>query len=86
MRGAALLLMVIGTCLTASPAPAQTYDPAFPVCLHVYGRIGYYRCAYTSLAQCNVSASGRSADCIVNPYYAGAAAPPVRHRRHRHTN
>jgi hypothetical protein len=28
--------------------------------------------AYTSLAQCNMSASGRAAPCIVNPVLQGA--------------
>jgi len=40
----------------------------------------YYECRYTSLPQCNASASGRSAQCDINPYCTGAqglsAAPP----------
>jgi hypothetical protein len=44
----------------------------------------YFECAYTSLAQCNMSASGRAAQCVVNPYYAGPKRPPGRRdRRHR---
>jgi hypothetical protein len=32
------------------PAGAQTYDPAYPVCLHVYTLgANYYECRYTSL-------------------------------------
>ena len=52
---------------------AQTYDPKYPVCLQVYqGFVDYYfECAYTSMAQCRMSASGRAASCVVNPYYAG---------------
>jgi hypothetical protein len=47
--------------LTAAPARAQTHDPAYPVCLHVYGRgANYYECPYTSLSQFNGSASGRA--------------------------
>jgi hypothetical protein len=65
------------------PAQAQTYDPRYPVCLHVYGKVSYYECSYNSVAQCNMSASGRSAQCDVNPYYAQAsAAPSRRHKRH----
>jgi hypothetical protein len=58
---------------SAEPARAQTYDPRYPVCLQVYtGRMDYYfECAYTSLPQCQMSASGRAASCVVNPYYAG---------------
>ena len=34
------------------------------------------------LPQCNATASGRSAQCIVNPYFAGGQAP-AGYRRHR---
>ena len=59
-----------------APARAQTYDPNYPVCLHVYGPIDYYDCSYTSLPQCAASASGRAAQCVVNPYFANAAGHP----------
>jgi len=39
----------------------------YPVCLHDY-RHNYYQCSYTSLPQCNASASGRAAQCVINPY------------------
>ena len=84
MRIPALAILTFATVLTAAPARAQTYDPAYPVCLQVYGiGGGYIECGYTSLAQCNASASGRAAQCIINPYYAGAKASPGRRdRRH----
>jgi hypothetical protein len=84
MRIPALAILTFATVLTAAPARAQTYDPAYPVCLQVYGiGGGYIECGYTSLAQCNASASGRAAQCIINPYYAGAKASPGRlDRRH----
>jgi hypothetical protein len=88
MRVLALTILAIGTLSSAAPARAQTYDPGYPVCLHVYGRgASYYECLYTSLAQCNATASGRAAQCIVNPYFAVAAYPPYpapvgHHRRH----
>ena len=48
--------------LTVAPSHAQTYDPNFPVCLQVYApRGGYIDCSYTSLAQCQATASGRGA-------------------------
>jgi Protein of unknown function (DUF3551) len=84
------LLTAASLCALGSlvaPAHAQTFAPPYPVCLHVYGRITYYECAYTSLPQCNASASGRPAQCVVNPYLAGAAfgdPPPRRHWRHRY--
>jgi hypothetical protein len=55
-----------------------------PLCLHVYGPITYYECGYTSLPQCALSASGRAAQCVLNPYYASAQEPVGRpYRRHR---
>jgi hypothetical protein len=86
MRILALVILTIATLSAAPSARAQTYDPKYPVCLQVYQswRDYYFECAYTSLAQCNMSASGRAAQCVVNPYYAGAKASPERRdRRHR---
>jgi hypothetical protein len=83
MRIPTLAILTIATVLTSVPARAQTYDPAYPVCLHVYARgANYYECRYTSLPQCNASASGRAAQCVVNPYFAGAEEP-AGYRRHR---
>ena len=60
MRISALAILTIGTTLTAAPAPAQTYDPAYPICLQAFGeKADYIECGYTSLPQCAVSASGR---------------------------
>lgn len=72
MRLPALAILAMATISVASPAAAQTYA-GYPVCLRVYGPISYYECNYTSLAQCNASASGRAAQCVVNPYAANAA-------------
>ena len=74
-------IVAIAALVAASPARAQTYDPSYPVCLQVYGiEGGYISCGYTSMAQCQLSASGRAAQCIVNPYFAVA---PVRGRTTR---
>ena len=71
--------------LMAASARAQTYDPNYPVCLQTFGiNGGYFDCGYTSLAQCNLSASGTAAQCIINPYFAGAQQHVgARYRRHR---
>ena len=83
MRNLALAMLAIGTASIVTPAAAQTYAPGYPVCLHVYGPATYYECRYTSLAQCNASASGRSAQCVVNPYVANAYYDPIApHYRH----
>jgi hypothetical protein len=81
MRISALVILTMATLCAAAPAQAQTYDPAYPVCLHVFVPWEYYSCGYTSLAQCAMSASGRGAMCITNPYYAGAPRKPDRRQR-----
>ena len=85
VRIPALAILPFATVLTGTPAQAQTYDPAYPVCLHVYqwGGSHYYECRYTSLPQCNASASGRAAMCVINPYFAGVEEPRAGYRRHR---
>jgi hypothetical protein len=82
MRILALTILAVGMASAAPSARAQTYDPNYPVCLQIYQGWNdyYFECAYTSLPQCNMSASGRAAQCIVNPYYAG---PKPRSRRYR---
>jgi hypothetical protein len=76
MRIPALAILSIAALLTAAPVRAQTYDPAYPVCVQTYGIDGgYIECSFNSLAQCAASASGRAAQCITNPYFGGARAP-----------
>jgi hypothetical protein len=83
MRLLALTILAIATAAVTAPAAAQTYGRDYPVCLHVYGPATYYECRYTSLAQCSGSASGRSAQCVTNPYFANAeVARPYRRYRH----
>jgi hypothetical protein len=81
MRILTLAILAIGM-VSIGPTAAQTYDPAYPVCLRVYGPATYYECRYTSLPQCNASASGRSAQCVINPYFGGAQEP-AGYPRHR---
>jgi hypothetical protein len=80
-----ILALAIFGMLSLGQATAQTYDPASPVCLHVYKEgANYYECSYTSLPQCNASASGRAAQCVINPYYAVATSSSGRRdRRYR---
>ena len=71
-----LAILAIAAVVTAAPAHSQVHDPAYPVCLQTYGiGGGYIGCGYSSLAQCNATASGRAAQCIANPYFANAQAP-----------
>jgi hypothetical protein len=73
MRKLILAAVAFVTFHAAAPARAQTYDPHYPYCLQIYDDMVHYtfECAYTSMEQCQASASGRSAQCVVNPY-----APP----------
>ena len=72
MRMMAFAILAIGSVSAAGPAHAQTYGGGYPVCLHVYGPVSYYECNFASIPQCNASASGRPAQCVVNPYFANA--------------
>jgi len=83
MLNLTLAILAIATVSVAGPAAAQTYAPGYPVCLHVWGPLNYYECSYTSLPQCNASASGRAAQCMLNPYFANAheVRPYRRHRQ-----
>ena len=80
MRFLIFSILAIGLFL-GEQAAAQTYDPSYPVCLHVYGRANYYECRYTSLPQCNAAASGRAAQCDLNPYFASREGSRRRHYR-----
>ena len=87
MRALAWTIVTIAMISAAVPARAQTYDPNYPVCMQVYQRGGgFITCGFTSMAQCQASASGRAAQCLVNPYYAGAYRPyyAPAHRRRKH--
>ncbi len=80
MRTPATFVLALAMTLAAAAARAQTYDPNYPVCLQTFGRVGNtISCGYTSMAQCRMSASGRAAQCIVNPYFGGPG--PGRTRR-----
>src|ERR1700694_517601 len=85
MRIPALAILTIVTVSAAAPAGGQTYDPAYPVCLQVYGReTNYIECAYPSRAQGPRWPSARPAMCVINPYPAAARVPAEpNYRRHR---
>ena len=87
LRLACSLIGVAGALLAAAPSQAQTFDPRYPVGMHVYsgangGGGEWYDCSFTSLPQCRATASGRSAVCDLTPYYPVYAPPQqFRHRR-----
>ena len=66
MRSLFGLLVIVGALIAVAPAQAQTFDPRYPVCMHVYsgangGGGDWYDCSFTSLPQCRATASGRAA-------------------------
>lgn len=72
-------ILALATVFAAPAARAQMYDPGYPVCMHVFGSLDGERmdCVFTSIPQCQATASGRTAMCLINPYFAGR---PVRRR------
>jgi Protein of unknown function (DUF3551) len=75
MRPMSQAILVVGAVLAAAPVQAQMYDPRYPICMQVFSIGGpAVGCGYTSMAQCKASASGRSAECFANPYFAGAGS------------
>jgi hypothetical protein len=86
MRIPALAILTVFTVLAAAPADAQTYGGSGPICL-VYVQWGGSRsidCAYSSMAQCQATASGLSATCDINPNYSNAREPAYRQARPAH--
>jgi Protein of unknown function (DUF3551) len=70
------------------PARAQTYDPRYPICMQIVESLGgmHIDCSFTSMRQCQASASGRPATCSINPYFVPVYPEPsgrVYPRRHR---
>jgi len=82
MKGLCVLALFV---CAAAPALAQTYGGNSPVCLQHFRWGGSdIECGYASMAQCAATASGLSAMCLVNPYYANAqVGPGPSHRRPR---
>ncbi|UWU80870.1 DUF3551 domain-containing protein [Bradyrhizobium huanghuaihaiense] len=76
MRSAWLALVATGTLFVSAQARAQTYDLSYPVCMQIYGQVGYFDCRYTSLEQCRFLAVGRSASCVANPYFSQQRPAP----------
>jgi hypothetical protein len=61
------LLTAVSIFQVAGPARA---DVDYPVCRSGGGEGSYaVRCDFTTLEQCQATASGTGGSCIVNPYY-----------------
>ena len=78
MRVLLLAMVTIAAIAAISAARAQSYNPRYPVCMRMVEMFGGERneCVYDSIQQCQQSAAGLPATCIVNPFYRGAARRP----------
>jgi hypothetical protein len=84
MRALVWTMLGVGVTLASMAAHAQTYDPTYPVCLQTYGRDGnYISCGYLSIDQCKMTASGRAAQCITNPFF-GPSGGGLRRKQRLH--
>jgi hypothetical protein len=75
-------MLAFGSIYGSSPAAASEYR----YCLQ--SQIDGTLCLFTSYDQCMLAASGRGAECIVNPIVAFAeqGQPPLRPRRAHRTS
>jgi hypothetical protein len=66
------LLALIAACAVSAATPAPARD--FPYCIKGcdYG-VGLGDCSFTSLAQCQATASGLVATCAANPFFNAKA-------------
>ena len=81
MRVSACTLLTIATAFWSAPLRGQKYVQNYRVCIQTYSiGVGSINCSFTSLAQCAASASGRSAQCYDNPYFAQRDRKPFRPR------
>ena len=76
MRRTWLALVAAGAVSTAVAMPAAARD--FPYCIKGcdFGA-GAGDCSFSSLAQCQATASGRDAYCAANPYFNAKADMPT---------
>ncbi|MGM4954872.1 DUF3551 domain-containing protein [Bradyrhizobium barranii] len=77
MRIPTLAIWATISVLAAAPTQAQTYGGNAPICLQrwYWGGGETFYCGYSSMAQCHANASGLSAMCVTNPYFANAQVP-----------
>jgi hypothetical protein len=71
MRRAWLALMAAGAVSAAVAMPAAARE--FPYCIKGCDFGGAGDCSFSSLAQCQATASGRDASCAANPYFNAKA-------------
>lgn len=68
MRIMIAVLLALAGAMALGSGTAEARD--YRYCLRQAGEAGPGTCYYRSYAQCQASASGRRADCYINPRYA----------------
>jgi hypothetical protein len=82
MRKTLLALMAVTSFIAINLAPASASDPQYQYCIkgsQWLSPVG--DCSFTTLQQCQATASGRLATCDVNPF-----SPNMSDNRRRHQN
>jgi hypothetical protein len=69
MRNLVLALVATGGLTMLGAAPAAAVGTNYAFCLQGDESPGLSDCSYTSYEQCSATASGRTLQCIANPYY-----------------
>ena len=66
-----LLPLALGAIFIAADASPARAEVDYPYCMRVYTLGDFYNdCSYSTMAQCRMSASGRTAECYRDPFYA----------------
>lgn len=69
MHNLILALAAAGGLAMLGTTPAAAYGTSSPFCLQGNESPGLSDCSYDSYEQCAATASGRTLQCIANPYY-----------------
>jgi len=80
MRVTGLAILAAGMIGIAASSPAEARDYRYCLQSPLVGIPG--DCSYDTYAQCRASASGRYADCNINPRFAFGEQPLPRRYRH----
>ncbi|HEY0218437.1 MAG TPA: DUF3551 domain-containing protein [Afipia sp.] len=82
MKKLTIGVAAIGLTALAASVPSQAQARNYKYCLY-QDRMGGGDCSFVSYEQCRASASGRIADCRINPMWAyGGQDQPVK-KKHR---
>ena len=80
-----LMIGIAAAALTSLAATTPSHAQNYKYCLFEGGGIMGRDCSFSTYGQCAASASGRIADCRINPMWAFSGQDqPVRKKKRRH--